>query len=52
VLDYNKSQVDFETVQVAPVSGGGVSGVGTQPTTLGGAVAAGASGAASGAVGP
>ena len=28
VLDYNKSQVDYETVQVAPVSGGGVSGVG------------------------
>jgi outer membrane protein len=52
VLDYNKSQVDFETVQIAPVSGGGVSGVGTQPTTLGGAVAAGTSGAASGAVGP
>jgi len=52
VLDYNKSQVDFETVQIAPVSGGGVSGVGTQPTTLGGAVAAGASGAVSGAVGP
>ena len=26
-----KSQVDYETVQVAPVSGGGVSGVGGQP---------------------
>ena len=52
VLDYNKSQVDYETVQVAPVSGGGVSGVGGQSTTLGGAVAAGASGALSGTVGP
>ena len=46
VLDYNKSQVDYETVQVAPVSGGGVSTVGGTSTTLGGAVTAGAAGAA------
>ena len=38
VLDYNKSQVDFETVQIAPVNGGGVSTVGGTSTTLGGAV--------------
>jgi outer membrane protein TolC len=44
VLDYNQSQVAFETVQVAPTSGGGASfNVGT---ALGGAVGAGAAGAA------
>ena len=52
VLDYNKSQVDYETVQVAPVSGGGVSPVGGTSTTLGGAVTAGTAGALSGTVGP
>jgi outer membrane protein TolC len=52
VLDYNKSQVDYETVQVAPVSGGGVSQVGGTSTTLGGAVTAGTAGALSGTVGP
>ena len=49
VLDYNQSQVDFETVQVAPTAGGGASfNVGT---ALGGAVggaAAGGGGAATG----
>jgi outer membrane protein len=49
VLDYNKSQVDFETVQVAPISGGGFTGVGGGTTTLGGAVTGAVSGAASGA---
>ena len=52
VLDYNKSQVDFETVQIAPVSGGGVSTVGGTTTTLGGAATSAVSGAASGTVGP
>ena len=52
VLDYNKSEVDYETVQVALVSGGGVSPVGGTSTTLGGAVTAGTAGALSGTVGP
>jgi outer membrane protein len=34
ILDYNKSQVDFETVQIAPVNGGG-SSTGTSGTTTG-----------------
>jgi outer membrane protein len=37
VLDYTQSQVDFETVQVAPTGGGGTFNVGT---ALGGAVGA------------
>ncbi len=50
VLDYNKSQVDFETVQVAPVNGGGsFSSGGT--STLGGAATGAASGSGSGATG-
>lgn len=38
LLDYTQSQVDFETVQVAPVSGGGsfLAGVGGVTTTGGG----------------
>jgi outer membrane protein TolC len=52
VLDYNKSQVDFETVQIAPVSGGGIATVGGTTTTLGGAATSAVSGAASGTVGP
>jgi outer membrane protein len=51
VLDYNKSQVDFETVQIAP-TGGAVSFTTTPTgptTTLGGAVAGATAGAASGA---
>ena len=54
VLDYNKSQVDFETVQIAP-TGGAVSFTTTPTgptTTLGGAVAGATAGAASGAVTP
>jgi outer membrane protein len=47
VLDYNKSQVDFDTVQVAPL-GGGFTGVGGGTTTLGGAVTGAVSGAVSG----
>jgi hypothetical protein len=52
VLDYNKSQVDFETVQIAPLAGGGVGTVGGTTTTLGGAVSSAVSGAASGTTGP
>ena len=53
VLDYNKSQVDFETVQVAPVSGGGVSGVGGTSRRRSAARSRPApSGALSGTVGP
>jgi outer membrane protein TolC len=37
VLDYTQSQVDFETVQIAPTGGGGTFNVGT---ALGGAVGA------------
>jgi outer membrane protein len=54
VLDYNKSQVDFETVQIAP-TGGAVSFTTTPTgptTTLGGAVAGATAGAASGAITP
>lgn len=43
VLDYNQSQVSFETVQVAPTSGGGGFNVGT---ALGGAVGAAVAGTA------
>ena len=49
VLDYNNSQVDFETVQIAPL--GGSSGA-TGGSTLAGATGAVLSGAASGAIGP
>ena len=39
VLDYNKSQVDFETVQIAPTGGTSSFGPTTgATTTLGGAV--------------
>ncbi len=50
VLDYNKSQVDFETVQIAP-TGGGASFAPTTgvTTTLGGAVTGATAGAVSGA---
>ena len=41
VLDYNQSQVDFETVQVAPTGGGANFNVGS---ALGGAVGAGTAG--------
>ena len=47
VLDYTQSQVDFETVQVAPTGGGGTFNVGT---ALGGAVGAAVAGGAT--VGP
>jgi outer membrane protein TolC len=43
ILDYNQSQVAFETVQVAPTTGGGSFNVGT---ALGGAVGAATAGAA------
>ena len=46
ILDYNQSQVDFETVQIAPTGGGASFNVGT---ALGGAVGSAVSGAASGA---
>jgi outer membrane protein len=49
VLDYNQSQVDFETVQIAPI-GAGVTF--TPGTTLGGAVGGAAAGAVSGAIVP
>lgn len=52
VLDYNQSQVDFDTVQVAPIGGGATftpSLGGT--TTLGGAVSGAAAGAGAGAGG-
>ena len=52
VLDYNKSQVDYETVQVAPVSGGGVSVWRPSRRRSAARSAAGTSGAASGTVGP
>jgi outer membrane protein TolC len=45
VLDYTQSQVDFETVQIAPTGGGGTFNVGT---ALGGAVGAAVAGAATG----
>jgi outer membrane protein len=50
VLDYNKSQVDFETVQIAP-TGGATSFAPTTgtTTTLGGAVTGATAGAVSGA---
>jgi outer membrane protein TolC len=50
VLDYNKSQVDFETVQIAP-TGGAASFAPTTDvtTTLGGAVTGATAGAVSGA---
>jgi outer membrane protein len=51
VLDYNKSQVDFETVQVAPVNGGGALSSSAGATTLGGAATGAAAGAVSGAAG-
>ncbi len=47
VLDYNKSQVDFETVQIAP-TGGTSTGAAPSTTTLGGAVSGATAGAASG----
>jgi outer membrane protein TolC len=54
VLDYNKSQVDFETVQIAPT--GGTATFTTTPTgpttTLGGAVAGATAGAVSGTTTP
>jgi HAE1 family hydrophobic/amphiphilic exporter-1 len=48
VLDYNQSQVDYETVQVAPTTGGGSFNVGS---ALGGAVGGATAGAVSGATG-
>jgi outer membrane protein len=49
VLDYNKSQVDFETVQIAPTGGSSSSSSGgASSTTLGGAVTGATAGAASG----
>jgi outer membrane protein len=50
VLDYNKSQVDFETVQIAPTGGTSSfsTGGGSTTTTLGGAVTGAAAGASSG----
>ena len=49
VLDYNKSQVDFETVQIAPTGGSSSSTGGASSTsTLGGAVTGATAGAASG----
>ena len=45
VLDYTQSQVDFETVQIAPTGGGGTFNVGT---ALGGAVGAAVAGGAAG----
>ena len=50
VLDYNNSQVDFETVQIAPLSGGSSGAAGG--STLAGATGSVLSGAASGATGP
>ena len=47
VLDYNKSQVDFETVQIAP-TGGTSTGAAASTSTLGGAVTGATAGAASG----
>ncbi len=47
VLDYNNSQVDFETVQIAPT--GGTTSFAPSGTTLGGAVGSAVSGGASGA---
>ena len=50
VLDYNKSQVDFETVQIAPTGGTSSFGPTTgATTTLGGAVTGATAGAVSGA---
>ena len=50
VLDYNKSQVDFETVQIAPTGGTSSFGPTTgTTTTLGGAVTGATAGAVSGA---
>ncbi len=47
VLDYDISQVNFETVQIAPTNGA-TSFAGSQPTTLGGATSSIISGGASG----
>ena len=47
VLDYDISQVNFETVQIAPTNGT-TSFAGSQPTTLGGATSSLISGGASG----
>jgi len=47
VLDYDISQVNFETVQIAPTNGA-TSFAGSQPTTLGGATSSVISGGASG----
>ncbi len=50
VLDYNKSQVDFETVQIAPTGGSSSFAPTTgTTTTLGGAVTGATAGAVSGA---
>ena len=50
VLDYAQSQVDFETVQIAPIGGGGSFAVGTGAigTAVGGAAGAVAAGTAVG----
>ncbi|MBK5297864.1 MAG: hypothetical protein JJE40_11955, partial [Vicinamibacteria bacterium] len=45
VLDYAQSQVDFETVQIAPIGGGANF---TAGTAVGGAVGAATAGAISG----
>jgi len=50
VLDYAQSQVDFDTVQIAPIGGGANFSAGTNPTgtAVGGAVGAVTAGAAAG----
>lgn len=49
VLDYNKSQVDFETVQVAPVSGGSSFSSAGSTSTVSGATTGTTTGTTSGA---
>ena len=52
ILDYTKSQVDYETVQVAPVSGGsGFTTSAAVGTALGQSTGVGAAGASSSAIG-
>jgi outer membrane protein len=52
ILDYTKSQVDFETVQIAPISGGtGLTGSAAVSSALGTSTTVGAAGATTGAGG-
>jgi hypothetical protein len=52
VLDYTQSQVDFETVQIAPVSGGtGFTSSAAVGTALGASTGVGAAGANTSATG-